>query len=125
KKIKYILTISLISFGIFSCENADFGDINEYVNGPKEIYTPGLLSQAIMSYATSTNRDGLMKPTLYVQYQSQVTYTDEMLYASSASSWFTYYVSVLNNLQLIIDFCSLEENQTPAQDVFGSPENQI
>ena len=107
------------------CETVDFGDINANPNGPADPYPAGLMSGAIMSYATYTGRDGLMKPTLYVQYQSQVTYIDEMLYASVASSWYTYYVSSLSGLQIIIDYVGDPANITPAIESQGAPENQI
>ena len=123
KRIKYILVILLI-VNLFACENVDFGDKNKNNNGPSDPYTAGLLSGAIMTYATNTGRDGLMKPTLYVQYQSQVTYTDEMLYSESPSSWFNYYASSLISLQKIIEFVSDPANQTPSLISQGSVENQ-
>ncbi len=123
KKMKYIFLLLAINF--VACETVDFGDINKNVNGATEPYTAGLLSSAIMSYATYTGRDGLMKPTLYVQYQAQVTYTDEMLYAEVPASWFTWYVSSLAPLQSVIDFVSKEENQIPSLLSQGSVNNQI
>lgn len=124
KRLKYILTLltALLTVG---CSTVDFGDLNVNKNGATEPYTAGLLSGAIMSYATYTGRDGLLKPTLYVQYQSQVTYVDEMLYSESPSSWYTYYVSSMENLQQIIDFVSNKDNQTSALLSQGSAENQI
>ena len=112
KKAKYILSI-MLAMNIAGCENVDFGDLNKNENGPTEPYTSGLLASAIMSFATYSGRDGLMKPTLYVQYQAQVTYTDEMLYAEVPSSWNTWYVRCLSPLQTIIDYVSEESNQTP------------
>jgi hypothetical protein len=124
KTIKYFFTIVLL-LNFLACDNVDFGDLNENKNGASEPYTAGLLSNAIMAYATTTGRDGLMKPTLYVQYQAQVTYVDEMLYAETPSSWFTYYISSLQNLQAVIDFISVPENQTPATLASGSVNNQV
>lgn len=125
KKIKYLVLTILLSQSFFACENVDFGDVNENVNGAADPYTAGLLSSAMMTYATTTGRDGLTKPTLYVQYQSQVTYTDEMLYSAVGVSWNQYYVNSLSSLQLVIDFVSDEANQTPALLSQGSVNNQI
>lgn len=123
KKFKYIITF-LAALVLVGCDTVDFGDTNKNPNGATDPYTAGLLSSAIMSYATYTGRDGLMKPTLYVQYQAQVTYTDEMFYAEAPSSWYTYYVSTLSALQKIIDFVSDPDNQTPALLSQGSVGNQ-
>ena len=124
-KLKYILSFVLAGI-IGACSTVDFGDINNNTNGPiSSSYTTGLLAGAIMNYATQTGRDGLMKPTLYVQYQSQVTYTDEMLYSETPSSWFSYYVVALSNLQEVIDYCNVPENQTSALINQGSVNNQI
>ena len=125
KKIKYLILSLLLAQGFVACENVDFGDLNKNTNGPSDPYTAGLLSGAIMDYATTTGRDGLMRPTLYVQYQSQVTYVDEMLYNAIPISWYGYYVDPLSSLQLVIDYCSDEANQTPALLSQGSVENQI
>ena len=99
KKITYIL-LAVFMHSFIGCDTVDFGDINKNTNGPSDPYPAGLMSGAIMSYATYTGRNGLMKPTLYMQYQSQVTYIDEMLYASVAASWYTYYVSSLSGLRI-------------------------
>lgn len=126
KNIKYILTL-LLAISFFACDTVDFADTNKNVNGPSDpSYTAGLFSGAIMSFATYTGRDGLMKPTLYVQWQVQVTYTDEMLYAEVPSSWFTWYVRSLQPLQQVINYVSKPENQTPAfLAKQGSVGNQI
>ena len=124
KKITYIL-LAVFMHSFIGCDTVDFGDINKNTNGPSDPYPAGLMSGAIMSYATYTGRNGLMKPTLYMQYQSQVTYIDEMLYASVAASWYTYYVSSLSGLQLVIDYVGDPANLTPAVESQGAPENQI
>jgi hypothetical protein len=90
RKIKYVLLTLLFSSTIFSCSEVDFGNINENKNGTVEPATSGLLAGAIMTWGTFSNRTGVTIPTLYVQYQSQVTYTDEMLYAQSPYGWGTY-----------------------------------
>ena len=124
KKIVYILSVAVLSQLFVACGNIDFGDTNENVNGAASPYTAGLLSGAIMNYATLTGRDGLMKPTLYVQYQSQVTYTTAMQYEEVASSWYSYYVGSLSSLNEIIEYLKVEENLTPAVLSQGSVANQ-
>lgn len=124
KKLTYILSIAVLSQLFVACENIDFGDTNENLNGAASPYTAGLLSGAIMDYATLTGRDGLMKPTLYVQYQSQVTYTTAMQYEEVPTSWYTYYVGSLSSLNEIIEYLKVEENLTPAVLSQGSVENQ-
>ncbi|WP_158973814.1 SusD/RagB family nutrient-binding outer membrane lipoprotein [Cellulophaga sp. L1A9] len=123
KKIIYI-AFSLI-FTLFSCENVDFGDTNENPNGASEADAASLLAAAMSRYSTLTGRNYLTRPTLYVQYQSQVTYTDEMLYSESAADWYSYYVQTLSNLQLVIDLNLDEENHTITFLNEGDPENQI
>jgi SusD/RagB-like outer membrane lipoprotein len=125
KKTIYILFATIFLHSVIGCETVDFGDLNKNINGPSDPYPAGLLSGSIMSYATYTGRNGLMKPTLYMQYQAQVTYVDEMLYASVAASWYTYYVRSLSGLQLIIDFLGDPANITPAIESQGAIENQI
>jgi hypothetical protein len=125
KYIKFILISLLVANGFTACENVDFGDKNANVNGSADPYTAGLMSGAIMDFATYTGRDGLMKPTLYVQYQSQVTYVDEMLYAAVNASWYQYYVRSLSSMQQVIDYCSDPANVTPALESQGSVNNQI
>ncbi|WP_170114005.1 SusD/RagB family nutrient-binding outer membrane lipoprotein [Pontibacter mucosus] len=108
-----------------ACETVDFGDTNENVNGPKEVYPAGLLAGAIETFSTMTGRDPFLKPTLYVQYQSQVTYTDEMLYAETPSSWNTYYARILPALNQVISYNMDEDNQLdPNLLAQGDPMNQ-
>lgn len=125
RKIKYVIFTFLFASSILSCDNVDFGDINENKNGATEPATSGLLSGAIMSYATFTNRTGVTIPTLLVQYQSQVTYTDEMLYAQNPYSWATYYQAVLFPLSEIIRINSDPANHTAQLLQQGDPEDQI
>lgn len=123
KKLKYI-ALSLL-FALGACENIDFGDTNENPNGASSANTSSLMAGAMSRYSTLTGRDYLIKPTLYVQYQSQVTYVDEMLYNEAASSWYSYYVQTLSNLELIININSDEANHTTILLSQGAPENQI
>jgi hypothetical protein len=125
KRIIYLLLCASLSQGFVACDTVDFGDKNENRNGATVLSPAGLLAGSIMSYSTITGRDGLMRPTLYVQYQSQVTYTDEMLYASSPASWYSYYVDVLANLDRVIKFNQDPANQGAALNAQGSVNNQI
>jgi hypothetical protein len=106
RKIKVLLLTFCLAINFFACENVDFGDMNVNKNGSVEPSTAGLLAGAVMSYATFTNRSGVTIPTLYVQYQSQVTYTDESQYAETPYGWATYYNNVLFPLNEIIRITS-------------------
>ena len=126
KKIKYIILSVFLATSFIACETVDFGDINKNTNGPADPYTSGLLASSIMSYSSITGRDYIIKPTLYVQWQSQVTYTDEMLYNESQASWYRYYVTQLSNLQEVINYCSDPANEFDSALLDqGSIKNQI
>lgn len=124
KNIK-ILILSSVLILLSACNNVDFGDINKNTNGASEISAASALAGAMMNYATITGRDYITKPTLYVQYQSQVTYTDEMRYNEAASSWFSYYVQTMSNLQQVININSDAANHTVILLSQGFPANQI
>ncbi|WP_457616706.1 SusD/RagB family nutrient-binding outer membrane lipoprotein [Lutibacter sp.] len=123
KKLKYIALSLLLALG--ACDNIDFGDTNVNPNGAGDPNTSSLMAGAMSRYSTLTGRDYLIKPTLYVQYQAQVTYTDEMRYNEAPSSWYSYYVQTLSNLQLVIDINSDPANHTTILLAQGAPENQI
>lgn len=124
RKIKYyLLTALLATYGV-ACDNVDFGDLNVNKNGSTEPSTSGLLAGAIMSYATYTGRPGVTIPSLYVQYQSQVTYTDEMQYAETPYTWTTYYNGSVFPLTQIINLNSDTKNHTTGLLANGDPVNQ-
>ena len=123
KNLKYIVLSLLLTLG--ACDTIDFGDTNENPNGAGAPYTADLMAGAMSRYSTITGREYLTKPTLLIQWQSQVTYTDEMRYGEVASSWYSYYVQTLSNLQLVIDICSDPDQITPALITQGNPSNQI
>jgi hypothetical protein len=125
KKFIYILLSCVLAQGFVACDTVDFGDTNDNVNGPQNVYPAGLMSGAMMSFATTTGRSNLLVPTLLVQYQSQVTYTDEMLYAESPYSWAEYYNNMLPALNLVIAYNQDEKNHTAELIAQGAPENQI
>ena len=123
KKIILILfSIVLINTG---CEQIDFGDTNQNVNGPKVANTASLLSGAITNYSTRTGRPYRITPTLHVQYFMQLVYNDEMLYAEAPGYWQAYYVQVLSNLNEVITICSAAESASdPLVLSNGSLDNQ-
>lgn len=123
KKISIIL--ALFSGLFIGCENNDFGDLNENINGPQNVDLQGLMAGSIVRYATLTGRDGLLKPTLYVQYQSQRVYVDEQNYNQSPASWNGYYVQTLSNLNTITDYFENTPNPDPKILVNGSAKNQL
>lgn len=106
-----ILSVMLVSTG---CEDIDFGDTNQNLNGPAEASTAALLSGAITNFSTRTGRPYRITPTLNVQYLIQIVYNDEMLYADGVGYWQSYYVQVLSNLQEIEDITTAPENATNA-----------
>ena len=123
KKITIILALFA---GVFmSCENNDFGNLNENINGAKETDFQGLMAGAIVRYTTLTGRDNLLKPTLYVQYQSQRVYVDEQNYNQAPASWNGFYVQTLSNLDIITSYFENTPNPDPKILVQGSAKNQL
>nr|WP_321410151.1 SusD/RagB family nutrient-binding outer membrane lipoprotein [uncultured Carboxylicivirga sp.] len=119
----YIVSIVLLST---SCENYDFGDTNENINGPSTASTSSLISGAMTRFMTFQGRPYRITPTLNVQYFMQHVYNDEMLYANYAGSWYSYYVQTLSNCQEVINICSAEgAANEPLIAANGSIDNQI
>jgi hypothetical protein len=122
KKLLIILPLLLIGFS--SCENVDFGDTNVDDDAVTSVDTQGLMAGAMNRFFTLGGREYLARPTLYVQYQSQYVYTDEMLYNEAPSTWFGYYVQTLSNFAKIV-----EVNSADVVDdltlTYGAPKNQI
>lgn len=100
------------------------GDTNNNPNGAGTENTASLLAGAMMRYSRLSGRVILIRPTLYVQYMSQVTYTDEMRYNEAASDWNGYYVQTLSNLESVIAIANNELLHDPIFLSNGSPENQ-
>jgi len=120
----YILSF-LLALGFSACETVDFGDTNDNPNGPTMADPAPLMSGAMVQYSNRGGRDYLLKPTLYVQYQSQSVYTDEMRYNEVASPWYTYYGSELSELNEMINFVSNPDNQTASVLSQGAIVNQV
>ena len=56
KKLLYMALGLVLAQSFTACETVDFGDTNENVNGPKEVYPAGLLAGAIETFSTMTGR---------------------------------------------------------------------
>ena len=125
-KIKTLLLFLILGSTLLlnSCGNENFGD--DYNKNTYGIYSAdykSLMSGAIAQFASRGGSNFLMKPNLYVQYQSQVVYTSESLYAEEGGQWDWYYVRALNNLDEIIKAYSGEvTNEMLLQ---GSKNNMI
>lgn len=87
-------------FAVISCDNVDFGDTNLNPNSPNEANTASLLTGAersLSSILTAT------EPLCYVQYITNGQYPKETIYDVVNFEYTTNYVSILNNLQTVID----------------------
>jgi hypothetical protein len=123
KNLKFlILSITLI---LSSCNTVDFGDTNKNINAASEINAASVMAGAMMRYATFGGREYLTRPTLYVQYQAQVTYTDEMQYNEVPQPWSAYYLQTMSNLQAVIDINSDPAKQSVILASQGFAANQI
>ena len=123
KNFKYLLTLICCVLIVASCDSIDFGSVNEDDDSPAEPNTESLMSGAMNRFFTLTGRNYYAKPSLYVQYQSQVTYTAEQRYNTAPVSWQGYYVQTLSNLKQVIDITTADE--VPSEVVAnGAPENQ-
>lgn len=123
KNIKIAL-FALALLGITTaCKDDDFGmDNNRDQYGAYNADHRALLAGAIVNFSQNGGFAYLMAPQLYVQYQSQVTYTTEQQYGLVAGSWSRYYVNQIKNLDKIIkDY----ENPTNPMLELGAPENMI
>lgn len=120
----YILSFLLV-LGFSACETVDFGDLNDNPNGPTQADPGPLMTGAMVQFSNRSGRDYLLKPTLYVQYQTQSVYTDEMRYNEVASPWYSYYATELSELNEMINFVSAPENQTASVLSQGAIVNQI
>ncbi|MCB0371505.1 MAG: SusD/RagB family nutrient-binding outer membrane lipoprotein [Muricauda sp.] len=121
--LKYIkqVVITLISISLFSCDNADFGDMNIDPNNPSDASTASLLTAAQISlsgYLTATT------PNLYVQYLSNGQYPEESQYATVNFNYGAYYTNILVVLNRIIEL-NTDENSMIAAQANGSNNNQI
>lgn len=123
KNIIKSLLLSAIFFT--SCNDVDFGETNDNINGATKYDAASLLSGAILDFATNSGRDYQSNTTCYAQYQTQVVYTTEMRYGEEPHDWAEYYQKDLGNLQTIINFVGNPANQTGPVLAQGSVNNQI
>ncbi|WBX73069.1 SusD/RagB family nutrient-binding outer membrane lipoprotein [Tenacibaculum pacificus] len=100
-KIGFIITTTIISFT--SCNDVDFGDINNDPTKATIASTAALLTEAekyFGTYATDT------APNLYVQYLANGDYNDQSRYLGLNFSYNDEYADVLVNLNKIIELCN-------------------
>ncbi len=112
KKIFYIITIVALTLG--SCSRIDFGDINRDDSQPSTGNIDALMRGAMVSYATNGNRVYYSNASLYAQYQSQTTYTQEQRYVQYTGSWYRFYVEQLS---------ALNEIAKTTEDIRGNTDN--
>ncbi len=122
KKLSLLLVpIFLCIFAVSSCDSVDFGDINTDDDAPQEANAEGLMAGAMNSYFTLVG-SAHINPQLYVQYQTQSVYTQEMRYAESPKPWSPYYSGILSNLSQVKDLTTGEV--APVTLEYGSAANQ-
>tara|TARA_B110000503_G_scaffold4791_1_gene6372 strand:+ start:2264 stop:3685 length:1422 start_codon:yes stop_codon:yes gene_type:complete len=117
--IKY-LGILALSLGLLgSCETVDFGNENVNPNQPSKASTAALLTSALRSLPSHVSEvDGNM----WVQYISQITYTDGSRYSTTQWSYDGWYAGGLKDLQEIIDLNELDATEYSGG---GTSANQV
>lgn len=112
------LTTSLFTV---SCENVDYGDTNLDPNNPSTANSASLLTGAERSMSSIL---AATEPQTYVQYLTNGQYPKETVYDVLNFEYTSGYVTILNNLQAVID---LNKNpETAAASLSnGSNANQI
>jgi hypothetical protein len=122
KKLR-ILSVFLCILAIVSCDTVDFGNINKDDDAPSEPNVEGLMAGGINQFFTLAGRSYHNNPSLYVQYQTQSTYTTEARYGQNAYDWEFYFSGVLSNFKTITDITTADEVPESAT-LFGAPVNQ-
>jgi hypothetical protein len=119
---KYIIILTcIVTSLVISCEEVDFGDINDDPNSPTSASTASLLTGAqrsLSSVLTDT------RPNLYVQYFANGQYPEESRYASVHFNYQDFYTGQLIDLQRIIELNTDEETKDKAFSS-GSNADQI
>lgn len=117
--IKY-LGILALSLGLLgSCETVDFGDENVNPNQPSKASTAALLTSAIRSLPSHVSEvDGNM----WVQYISQITYTEGSRYSTEQWSYDGWFAGGLKDLQEVIDLNRLDPASYTSS---GNTANQV
>ena len=121
---KYIIKLTLFSILLFeftSCETVDFGDTNVDPDA-----TTAAISSGLLTYAESQIGNAVTSETgnLYVQYISNITYTDGSRYGTKNWDMDYLYYGPLINLQTIIDL-NTNEDTALSQSAYGFNDNQI
>ncbi|MEC7781895.1 MAG: SusD/RagB family nutrient-binding outer membrane lipoprotein [Bacteroidota bacterium] len=120
----YILKLTLLSillFEVSSCDTVDFNDTNIDPDA-----TTAAISSGLLTYAESQIGSAVTAETgnLYVQYISNITYTEGSRYGTRNWDIDYLYYGPLINLQTIIDLNSDEETAL-TQVAYGFNDNQI
>ncbi|KFF16070.1 SusD/RagB family nutrient-binding outer membrane lipoprotein [Flavobacterium hydatis] len=108
------LTATIVSV---SCDNADFGDTNLNPNNPNIANTASLLTGAERSMSSLLNAT---EPLCYVQYITNGQYPKETIYDVTNFEYTIGYVSILNNLQTVIN---VNKDATTAVSALGNGSN--
>ena len=126
KNICIILGLAAIMTGNESCKKVDFGNINQNPNQTTEPITSALLTNVLAGLYTSGYDVGGMRTVAgyYAQYFSQTQYTESSRYSPTTTNIDGYYVTSLNDLQMIINYNTDEKNKGNAA-ANGSNNNQI
>tara|TARA_B110000977_G_C11088164_1_gene495617 strand:+ start:2034 stop:3455 length:1422 start_codon:yes stop_codon:yes gene_type:complete len=117
--IKY-LGILALSLGLLgSCETVDFGNENVNPNQPSKASTAALLTSALRSLPSHVSE---VNGNMWVQYISQITYTDGSRYSTTQWSYDGWYAGGLKDLQEIIDLNELDATEYSGG---GTSANQV
>jgi len=114
KLFNFITIIALVGLTLSSCSRIDFGDINRDETVPVNADIDALMRGAMSNFATNGGRVYYSNASLYAQYQSQTTYTQEQRYVQYQGSWYSYYIRQLNGLKVIAN---------TTEDVRGATDN--
>ncbi|TDP01698.1 SusD/RagB family nutrient-binding outer membrane lipoprotein [Flavobacterium sp. 245] len=122
KKIVITSILALITALVsVSCDNADFGDTNLNPNYPSIANTASLLTGAERSMSPILTAT---EPLCYVQYITNGQYPKETIYDVVNFEYTSNYVSILNNLQAVINL-NKDAATAGAALANGSNNNQI
>ena len=117
--IKYFGILAL-SIGLLnSCENVDFGDENTNPNQPSKASTAALLTNAMRSLPGHVSE---VEGNMWVQYISQITYTEGSRYGTEQWSYDGWYNGALKDIQEVID---LNTEDAASYTNGGTTANQI
>ncbi|WP_228852349.1 SusD/RagB family nutrient-binding outer membrane lipoprotein [Aegicerativicinus sediminis] len=118
-KIAFIFSAVLLF--ATSCENVDFGDLNQNPNEPSNPVLGSLMANTLGSISGYV---GATTSNMYVQYLSNGQYPEESQYQTL--NWdFSGWYSTLSDLQKIIDLNTDESTRASAAQGNASNENQI